>query len=346
MTDNTQILYTTIPTEYPTVTGTFKVHKSTIDLEASIPENTLLIRTLYASVDPYMRFRMRDPSIKSYFHALEPNKPLDGGVIGEIIKSNAEGFAAGDVITSFGPWANYGIVPAKASQVIPNARKSKVPLSYYLGATGMPGLTAYVGLHKICEPIKSGETLFVSAASGAVGQVVGQYAKELGLRVVGSAGTDEKVQYLIDELKFDAAFNHRKEADYNAALKRTCPNGIDIYFENVGGPLLEAVLENANSHCRIPICGMISQYNKKTQDPIRNLTLAIGKSIRLQGFIVSDSTAEYGEKAKLIFGKMIQEGKLKYKEHITDGIETLPQTFVDMLHGNNFGKAVVKIASL
>ncbi|KAJ9062020.1 hypothetical protein DSO57_1015064 [Entomophthora muscae] len=349
MTTNTKIIYTSIPDGLPVVDKNFQVIKETIDLEkVAVDEGALLVRTLYASVDPYMRFRMRDSSVESYFPAAIPGQPMSGGIIGEVIRSSSPAFKAGDVVTAFGEWAEYSVVQAAGTHIIPDAKSSPSPLSYYLGVAGMPGMTAYAGLHKVCDPIKPGETVFVSAASGAVGQVVGQYAKHLGLRVVGCAGTDEKVEFLTKELGFDAAFNHKTHAnDYLAILKQTCPKGIDIYFENVGGKLLDAVLEHANPFCRIPVCGMISQYNKtESTDPIYRLHQLIGKSIRMEGFIVTNLMKQYGKQGKEVLGGLIQQGKMKYREHVVDGIENLPSTFIDMLQGKNFGKASVKIAKL
>jgi len=258
----------------------------------------------------------------------------------------------GDVVAGFLEWAEYSvhypdqptIAPLKK---IPNPRNAAVPLSNYLGVLGMPGITAYSGLHKICEPLTAGQTLYVSAAAGAVGQVVGQYGKALGLRVVGSAGEDAKVDYLLKDLGFDAAFNYKKHEDLKAILKETCPNGIDIYFENVGGKMLDAVLENCNNYARIAVCGMISQYNR-ANDPegIFALGNMISKRIRMEGFIVSDEMSKYALPCIQTFSKLIQEGKLKYREDITKGIENLPETFVGMLQGKNFGKAVVEVATL
>ncbi|KAI9295964.1 allyl alcohol dehydrogenase, partial [Neoconidiobolus thromboides FSU 785] len=294
-------------------------------------QDQLLVRNLYASVDPYMRGRMRPSEVESYFQGFQLNKPLNGGIVSEVITSKSDKFKKGDIVVAFGDWSEYAIVSAARTNLIPNGRESKVPLTYYLGITGMPGATAYVGLHTICEPIKQGETIFISAASGAVGQVVGQYCKQLGLRVVGSAGSDDKVEYLLKELNFDAAFNYKKYDDLVPVLKEHCPNGIDIYFENVGGKTLEAVLEVANDKCHIPACGMISQYNKgKESDGIHNLTQIIGKRIRIEGFIVNDRLDLF-PKAFETFGKYLAEGKMKYKEHLTEGVENLPTAFIDML---------------
>lgn len=354
-TQNTQIIYTQVPTGLPDPNIHFQTKKVPFDLaKVDVPAGHMLVKTLYLSVDPYMRARMRDPSQKSYFPAAAPGQPFMGGSIVEVIKSADPKFQPGQVLVGFSNWEEYTIIPAKAllgSYVtIPNAKQSKVPLSYYLGVLGMPGLTAYAGLHKFCAPLTPGQTLYVSAAAGAVGQVVGQYAKSLGIRVVGSAGSDDKVNFLLKELGFDAAFNYKKHSgrkNLTAILKETCPNGIDMYFENVGGEMLEAVLDVANDFARIAACGMISQYNR-TDDPegIHNLFQVIGKRIKLGGFIVSDHTAELGMECVTTFVKLLTEGKMKYKEDVTQGIEKAPHAFVDMLQGKNFGKAVVKVADL
>jgi NADPH-dependent curcumin reductase CurA len=221
---------------------------------------------------------------------------------------------------------------------------------YFAGVLGMPGLTAYYGLNKICEPLKhpdgKQQTLYVSAAAGAVGQVVGQYAKSLGLRVVGSAGDDAKVEYLLKDMNFDVAFNYKKHDDFRKALRETCPNGIDIYFENVGGKMLDAVLANANDFARIAVCGMISQYNLPKPDPIYGIQFLVMKRIRMQGFIVFDEAQKYGPEAIKTFSSLLKEGKLKYRESLTEGIENAPKALVEMLQGKNFGKAVVKVADL
>lgn len=350
---NTQVIYKQVPNGLPNADKDFEIKKVPIVLkDVELKANEILVRTLYASVDPYMRARMRDPSIKSYFPAATPGKPMNGGVVAEVLRSTDAKYAEGDIVVAFANWEEYTVLSTVSAglsgiQKIPGARSAKYPLSYLVGVLGMPGLTAYVGLHKICEPLTAGQTLYVSAASGAVGQVVGQYAKSLGIRVVGSAGDDEKVDYLLKELKFDAAFNYKKHSDFVAILKETCPNGIDIYFENVGGKMLDAVLTVCNSNARVAACGMISQYNRPDdQEPIFNIANIIGKKIRLEGFIVSDDALTYKDAAIKTFTKLLQEGDLKYKEHVTVGIEKLPHAFVDMLIGKNFGKAVVKIADL
>jgi NADPH-dependent curcumin reductase CurA len=355
---NTQVIYKQIPAGLPVPNKDFEINKSTIDLDGlELKPNQLLIRNLYLSVDPYMRARMRDPKIKSYSPAVIPGQPMNGGVVAEIIKSTDAKYAAGEIIVGFANWEEYTVIDTSGaaasgfgSKVIPGARENKIPLSYYLGVLGMPGLTAYIGLHKICQPLKSNEkqqTLYVSAAAGAVGQVVGQYGKSLGLRVVGSAGDDAKVDYLLNELNFDAAFNYKKHVDFKKILKEKCPNGIDIYFENVGGKMLDAVLAVANDFARIAVCGMISQYNRPDNpEPIYGLALLISKRIRMEGFIVSDNLTQYAMDGLSTFSGLIKDGKMKYRETVTDGIENAPKAFVDMLEGRNLGKAVVKVADL
>jgi len=348
---NTQVIYSKIPSGLPDPKQTFTVKKVPFDKEkAVVPPGYLLVRTLYLSVDPYMRARMRSPEVKSYFPAAMVDTPFMGGAVVEVIRSGEPKFQPGQVLVTFSPWEEYAIIPAVSPigsiVVIPNPRESKVPLSYYLGVLGMPGLTAYAGMTKFCAPLTPGQTLYVSAASGAVGQVVGQYAKALGIRVVGSAGSDDKVAYL-KELGFDEAFNYKKHTDFTSILRSTCPNGIDIYFENVGGKMLEAVLEVANDFCRIAVCGMISQYNR-TENPegIHNMFQIISKRIKMAGFIVSDHVGECAHAAVPTFAKLLTEGRMKYKETVTVGIEKAPQAFVDMLEGKNFGKAIVKVADL
>jgi NADPH-dependent curcumin reductase CurA len=289
MSSNTQVIYLEVPQGLPNPTKTFQVNKVPFDpKKVELAPNHLLVKTLYLSVDPYMRARMRDPKIQSYFPAALPGTPFSGGAIVEVLKSSDPKIKIGQVLVGFAPWEEYSVIPSMSPMgpvtPIPSPKDSKVPISYYLGVLGMPGITAYSGLHKICEPLTKGQTIYVSAASGAVGQVVGQYAKALGLRVVGSAGSDDKVlslnklyniycaylvffmfqvEFLLKQLKFDEAFNYKKYPDLPSLisiLKKTCPDGIDIYFENVGGKMLEAVLEVANNFARIAVCGMISQY--------------------------------------------------------------------------------------
>jgi len=351
---NTQVIYKQVPTGLPNPDQDFEIKKTTITLkDVVLKANEILVKTLFASVDPYMRVRMRDPSVPSYLPAFIPGQPMNGAIVAEVLRSTDSKFIQGDIVVAFGNWEEYNVLSTADAgffgvEKIPDARSGKYPLSNLLGVLGVTGLTAYVGLHKICEPLTPGQTLYVSAAAGAVGQVVGQYGKSLGLRVVGSAGDDKKVDYLLKELKFDAAFNYKKHSsDLVGILKETCPNGIDIYFENVGGKMLDAVLVVCNSNARIAACGMISQYNRPDgHEGIFNIRTIIGKKIRIEGFHANDGPPTYPATAFQTFRKLLEEGRLLAKDHVTEGIENLPQAFVYMLNGKNFGKAVVKIADL
>ena len=309
-------------------------------VETTIPEpgdGEFLVHNLYMSVDPYMRGRMRD--VKSYVPPFQPGHVLDGGSVGRVVKSNHPDFKPGDHVVGAQGWREYYTSDGTGQRKVD---PSLAPLSTYLGVLGMPGLTAYVGLLDIGRP-KQGETLMVSAAAGAVGSVVGQIGKIKGCRVVGSAGSAEKVEHLTSDLGFDAAFNY-KEVDLHESLSRTCPDGIDIYFENVGGEMLEAVLPRMRPHGRIPVCGMISQYNNTEPAPgPKTIISIIPNRLLLQGFIVSDSFDRLPEFTRDMAG-WIQEGKIKYDETILDGIESAPRAFIGMLKGENTGKMLVKLA--
>ena len=332
---NKQIILNSRPNGWPTPDN-FGV------TETAIPEpdaGQIVIQTSYMSVDPYMRGRMND--VKSYVPPFQIGAPLQAGIVGKVIASNGGPFEVGAYVSGMGDWANYTVTDgAGYNQVDPTL----APLSYYLGILGMPGMTAYVGLKGVAE-MKEGENLFVSAASGAVGQVVGQIGKNMGCHVAGSAGTDDKVAYLTDELGFDAAFNYKTEDVYKA-VRATNPNGIDVYFENVGGPVLEAVINNLNFNSRIALCGMISMYNSTIDDlpgGPRNMAVLVGRSVRMQGFIVSNYPDLCREWVGIGAG-WLKEGKLKYRESVAEGIESAPQAFIDMLGGKNFGKQVVKVS--
>jgi len=272
-------------------------------------------------------------------------KPISNGGVGKIIKSANPSLKEGEIIYGLLRWEEYTVFDAdtaKSFRVIEN--KEKLPLSNYVGVLGMPGMTAYLSFFHIAKH-KKGEVIFISAASGAVGQIVGQIAKREGLYVVGSAGEDAKVEYLLKELGFDAAFNYKKETP-KEALKKYCPKGIDIYFENVGGETLEAVLDAANVYCRIIACGMISQYNTTSPYGVKNLSQIVGKRILIQGFMVYDLVATIGLDA---FFKDVPawlvKGELKYKEDIVQGLENAQDAFIGMLQGKNFGKALIQMAS-
>ncbi|KAF8935729.1 hypothetical protein BGZ47_009797 [Haplosporangium gracile] len=274
---------------------------------------------------------------------------MNGYGVAEVIESKNADFPKGTLVSGTTGWEQYSVIPeafAKQLRVLPkDARTSKkIPLSAWVGVLGMPGFTAYSSLKIIGQP-KAGETIFVSAAAGAVGQLVGQMAKKLGLRVVGSAGSDDKVDYLLKELKFDAAFNYKKNGTILENLKRAAPEGIDIYFENVGGETLEAALECMNTHGRIIVCGMISQYNTTKPYGIRNLGHIVAKRIVMQGFIASDFVGESETFAKDV-GSWLTNREIIYREDVAEGIEASPEAFIGMLKGKNFGKQVVKLADL
>jgi NADPH-dependent curcumin reductase CurA len=309
--------------------------------EVPVPEpaeGQLLVRNLVMSVDPYMRGRMNEG--KSYVPPFELGKPLDGGAVGQVVESRTPEFKAGDYVLHGAGWRDYAVLdPKAASKVDPEL----APLNAYLYVLGMPGMTAYVGLVDVAQQ-KEGDTVFISGAAGAVGSLAGQLAKLRGAsRVIGSAGSAEKVRYLTEEVGFDAAFNYR-EAPVHQQLKEAAPNGIDVYFDNVGGDHLEAAISSMNDFGRIAECGMVSQYNNAEPEPgPRNMFMIVTKRLRLQGFIVSDH-AESKEKFFAEVGGYLREGKIKYRETVVDGLANAPQAFLGMLRGENTGTMLVKIA--
>lgn len=291
------------------------------------------------SVDPYMRGRMND--VKSYVPPFAIGKPLDGGAVGEVVASRASGFAAGDFVLHGLGWREYTVLGADRATKVEEL--PGVPLSAYLGVLGMPALTAYVGLLDIAG-FQEGDAVFVSGAAGAVGGLVGQIARLRGAsRVVGSAGSAEKVAYLVDELGFDAAFNYR-DGRVREQLAEAAPDGIDVYFDNVGGDHLEAAIGQLKPYGRVAMCGAISVYNATEPVPgPRNLGLAVGKRLTLRGFIVGD---HYDRLPDMIaeVGAWLQEGRLTFTETVVDGLENAPRAFIDMLRGANTGKMVVRLA--
>ncbi|WHM33167.1 NADP-dependent oxidoreductase [Streptomyces sp. BPPL-273] len=309
-------------------------------VEAEVPtprEGQVLVRNLYVSVDPYMRGRMS--AAKSYAEPYELGKAMQGGAVGEVVASNAEGFAVGDHVLHFLGWREYAAVNAKSAvKVDPDA----APLSTYLGVLGMTGLTAYVGLLRTAS-FKEGDTVFVSGAAGAVGSQVGQLAKLKGAaRVIGSAGSDEKVRLLVDEYGFDAAFNY-KDAPVSEQLRAAAPDGIDVYFDNVGGDHLEAAIGSLNLNGRIAICGAISVYNNTEPAPgPKNLARLIQTRGRIEGFLVGD---HYDLQPKFVeeVGPWVASGALKYRETVVEGIENNLEAFLGVLRGDNTGKMIVKL---
>jgi NADPH-dependent curcumin reductase CurA len=308
-----------------------------------IKDSEFLVRNIWMSVDPYMRGRMRE--IRSYISPFEIGKPLEGGCVGQIIKSNNDQFKVGDYVLGNLGWREYWISDSNED----NMRKidsNLAPIQWYLGILGLTGLTAYVGLLKIAQLVdNSNSTVFVSAAAGAVGSVACQIAKIKGCRVIGSAGTQEKVKWLVDQARTEHAFNYKEVGENNisAELLKSCPNGIDIYFDNVGGKHLEAAIDNMKTFGRIVLCGMISQYNvTSTPAGPYNLFLAVPNRLRLQGFIVRDHYDMLNE-FHADMSKWIEEGKIKWRETVFEGIENAPKAFLALFKGENIGKMLVKI---
>jgi len=282
-----------------------------------------------------------DPSTAALAQAYAPGKPIFGYGVSRVIESGHPDYKKGDLLWGIVGWEEYSVITPMTHMHF-KIQHTDIPLSYYTGLLGMPGMTAYAGFYEVCSP-KEGETVYVSAASGAVGQLVGQFAKMMGCYVVGSAGSTEKVDLLKTKFGFDDAFNYKEEPDLSAALKRCFPTGIDIYFENVGGKMLDAVLLNMNPHGRIAVCGMISQYNLENQEGVHNLSNIIYKRIRIQGFAVFDFYEKYSKFLDFVLPH-IKEGKITYVEDVADGLEKGPEALVGLFHGKNVGKQVVVIA--
>lgn len=309
----------------------------TDDSELSIHEGEILLETTYVSVDPYLRGRMSDA--KSYIPSFELNKPIQSGVIAKVLESKNDKFKNGDYVSGMLDWKTKQVSTGEGLLIVDG---SKAPLSAYLGILGMTGLTAYSGLTQIGKP-KAGETLVVSGAAGAVGSVVGQIGKILGLRVIGIAGSDEKVELLKTEFGFDAGINYNITENMTAAIAEAAPNGVDIYFDNVGGPISDAVFFNINQFARLIICGAISVYNN-TELPksISVQPFLIKNSALMQGFIVSNYAEIFPEAMKQL-STWLAEGKLTYTETMVEGFEEIPKAFIDLFEGKNMGKMVVKM---
>src|SRR6267378_1382674 len=296
-------------------------------------EGEVLVRNLWLSLDPYMRGRMSDA--KSYAKGVDIGEVMVGQTIGEVVESRHPSLRLGDMVLTQLGWQLYGTT-REATKV----DKSRAPLSYYLGLIGMPGMTAYFGLKEIGQP-KTGETVVVSAASGAVGSVVGQLAKLWGCRAVGIAGGREKCDYVKNELGFDACLDYKAGA-LREPMKEACPKGIDVYFDNVGGEIFDLALTRMNLFGRIVVCGTISDYNSTEPYRVRNMRAVLVNRLRLQGMIIFDWKDRYGEALKAL-GGYFAEGKLKYRESIVQGLQNAPRGLMDLLDGKNFGKQLVKL---
>jgi len=307
----------------------------------ALADNQVLVRHHFMSLDPYMRGRMNDS--KSYAQPQPLGQVMQGGTAGEVVESRHPKFAPGDKVVGFGGWQQYSVVDASQPGALKKVDTTHVPLSHYLGAVGMPGVTAWYGLVKIIAP-KAGETMVVTAASGAVGSAFGALAKARGCRVVGIAGGPDKCKYVTEELGFDACIDYRQHPDVksmSAALKEACPNGIDGYFENVGGYIFDAVLLRANAFSRVALCGMIAGYDGQPL-PLANPALILINRMKIEGFIVSEHMEVWPE-ALTELGALVGTGKLRPRESVAQGIESAPEAFLGLLKGKNFGKQLVKL---
>ncbi|KAL1343215.1 hypothetical protein HN51_029637 [Arachis hypogaea] len=314
---------------------------STISLELPPEaENAVLVKNLYLSCDPYMR-GTRGKDVKRLFHSFTPDSPIVGYGVCKVVDSKHPGFRKGDLVWGVTKWEEYSVITLTDSLF--KIEHTDVPLSYYTGLLGMPGMTAYAGFYEVGAP-KKGDYVFVSSAFGAVGQLVGQLAKLMGCYVVGSAGSKEKVEILKNKYGFDGAFNYKEEHDLDATLKRFFPEGIDIYFDNVGGDTLEAALINMRRRGRIVVAGMISQYELDEPQGIKNLLNIIYKQIKIEAFIVFDYYEHYPKFLEIVV-PYIKEGKISYVEDIAEGIEKAPAALEAMFTGRSAGKQVVLVAN-
>lgn len=328
-----QIVLATRPKGVPEIEN-FRIENINLP---EIKDGEILLTGMYYSVDPYMRGRMNDT--KSYVPPFEIDKPISGGVIGKVVASKSDNYKAGDIVVGNFPWRKDFIATEKELKKVDS---NLAPASYYLGILGMTGLTAYFGLMDIGKP-KAGETVVVSGAAGAVGIVVGQIAKLQGCDVVGIAGSDKKIDLLTSEFGFDKAINYKTTTDMNKAIAAACPKGVDVYFDNVGGEISDAVIRNINFHARIPLCGQISLYNS-TEIPMgpRLQPMLLTRSVLMQGFIISNYQDRFPEGIQML-AQWIKEDKLKFTETIEQGFENLPQALLGLFKGENTGKMVVAV---
>lgn len=348
MVQNKALIFKQVPEGLPVPGKDLVVETREFDLDQAPPPGGVTTKNFYASLDPYQRGRMRAADIKSYSPPYTLGQPINNNVVARIIKSDHPNFKAGDLISGMNSFEEYSAVPK--GMVDYSFKKIHNPynldLKTFTGALGMPGLTAYSSFYEIGKP-KKGEVMFVSAASGAVGQLVGQLGKHAGLKVIGSVGSDEKLDYIIKELNFDGGFNYKTEKPLDA-LKRLAPEGIDIYYENVGGEQLEAAIESMKDFGRIIACGMVSEYNKPSTERygIKNLMLVVGRRITMRGFIQGDADMgpKYVKERDENVAKWLSDGSFKALMSVTEGIDKAADGLVGMLQGKNFGKAVVKIA--
>ncbi|WP_250137793.1 NADP-dependent oxidoreductase [Halorientalis salina] len=309
-------------------------------VENDVPDpgpGEVLVESRYLSVDPYMRGRMRDA--ESYAEPWDVGDVMKAAVVGDVVESNHPDFESGDVVTGELRWAEYATADGDALQPVD---PDLAPVSTALGVLGMPGRTAYFGLLEVAEP-KPGDTVLVSGAAGAVGSAVGQIAKQNGCRVVGVAGAEEKTDWLTDDLGFDAAINYETADNLYSAVGEACPEGVDVYYDNVGGEITDAAFANLNEFARVAVCGQISLYNA-TEQPVgpRKLATLIEKKARVQGFIVSDFAVHFREATERL-AQWVAQGDLQYEETVTEGFENMPEAFLGLFEGVNIGKQLVKV---
>jgi hypothetical protein len=337
MPKNKQILLDNRPQGEATA-GNFKLVE---DETPPLQDGEVLVRHHFLSLDPYMRGRMNDA--KSYAAPQPLGQVMQGGTVGEVVESRSPKFAAGDKVVGMGGWQEYSVVPADQPGAIRKVDTTHVPLSQYLGAVGMPGVTAWYGLNRIIEA-KAGQTVVVSAASGAVGSALGALAKARGCRAVGIAGGPDKCRYVTEELGFDACVDYKQHADAQSlsrALKEACPAGIDGYFENVGGMVMDAVMLRMNAHGRIALCGMIAGYDGKPI-PMAYPQLILTNRMLIQGFIVSEHMDAWPQALQEL-ATLVATGKLRPRESVAQGLAAAPEALLGMLKGRNFGKQLVKL---
>ncbi|XP_043693775.1 2-alkenal reductase (NADP(+)-dependent)-like [Telopea speciosissima] len=311
-----------------------------IKLKAPQGSEAVVVKNLYLSCDPYMRSLLQKHDRFRFFPSYTPGSVITGHTVATVVDSNHPNFKEGDLVWGITGWEEYSLITE--TNFLHKVEHTDVPLSYYTGILGMSGLTAYAGFHEVCSP-KEGENVFISAASGAVGQLVGQFAKLMGCYVVGSAGSKEKVDLLKNKFGFDEAFNYKEEDDLDAALRRYFPEGIDIYFENVGGKMLDAVLLNMKINGRIAVCGMISQSNLEKPEGVHNLFCLVSKQIRMEGILVGNWLHLYPKFLDFIV-PFIKEGKISYVVDTAEGLDKAPGALIGLFSGRNVGKQVVVVA--
>lgn len=345
-TQNLSWIYKKVPYGVPVNGEHFQTEDRPFDLSAPPPPGGLVVEILYSSIDPYMRGRMQDPNVKSYRPGFALDQPITAYTLARVLKSDSDDWKEGDTFLGHLPIQQYAAV---AKDAMGSFRKISNPydldLKEFAGPLGMTGLTAYSSLYEIGKP-KEGETIFVSSAAGAVGQIVGQLAKREGLKVIGSVGSDEKLDFIQKELGFDSGFNYKKEKPGDA-LARLAPDGIDIYYENVGGEHLEAAIDAFNMNGRVVASGMISEYSRPDAEKygVKNLMKIVYKRILMQGFIVNDENfgPKYTEEHQKNVQKWLKEGSIKSVVDVTNGVENAGKCFLGMLEGKNFGKAALKV---